>query len=301
MKKLLFIALMCITGFNASAQFVNSKGTSKETMTESPRKISFGLRIGGNLSSVVGGESTGSYNSYIYYSSSKPDEFYNSWTLPLDGKGRVGFRVGVVADIPIPKVSNLYIQPGLYYVMRGSKIEGAGSIDMSGDGRLYDCHYNAEFNAGYVEIPILASYRIPVGKDMKVHLNAGPYFAYGIHGKLKPLNNKEEKDVAPWILVNNGNGKASFADVKIGDEEEDLLKLYGEDGIMKRFDLGLNFAVGFSYQKFYAELGYEFGLLNSGKTIELDTYENYGKFQAILKQEFKMRNSSLFFQLGYNF
>jgi len=256
MKKLFFIAALGLVSMTMSAQSASVK--------ESLRKVSFGVRLGGNLHSTAGNETT-KYGSK------------STTTYSFDSKNKVGFQVGVIADLPFPNVANLYIQPGVYYTTKGARLEG------NWDGRVMD----VEASANYIEVPILASYRLPVGKDMNVHFNAGPYVAFGVGGKMTP---KATEHVAHWLLVEKESGDPEFEDVKPGHHDGDL-KTFGDKGSMKRFDFGLNLGAGFNYGPFYVGAGYEFSLINAGNTIELGKY----------KQEFKLRNSNVFLHLGYNF
>lgn len=69
----------------------------------------------------------------------------------------------------------------------------------------------------YLEIPLMAAVKVPITEGVKFVVNAGPYVAVGLGGKYKEN----------W---NGGN------DVKYFDSD-------GYD--MKRFDLGLQYGVGF--------------------------------------------------------
>ena len=133
-----------------------------------------------------------------------------------DYKYKAGFRLGVIRDFRISK--NFYIQPGLYFTMGGAIQKTDGYQDLT-------C------NLGYLQLPILASLRIELNDYTKLHLNAGPYIAYGVCGKMKYAGEKI-----------NAFGT--------GDDE----------GGLKRFDAGLNFSVGISLDRFYWSIGYDLGL-----------------------------------------
>jgi len=251
-----FIAALGLVSMTVSAQSTSVK--------ESLENVSFGVRLGGNLSSTAGNECTASYHK-------------GSTTYSFDAKNMVGFQVGVIADLPFPNVANLYIQPGVYYTTKGAKSEGNVSNKV----------WNIEASANYIEVPILASYRLPVGKDMNVHFNAGPYVAFGVGGK---LTQKATEHVISWLLIEKEDGDYDFEDIKPGHHDGGL-KTFGDKGVLNRLDFGLNLGAGFNYGPFYAGAGYEFSLVNVGKTIELGEY----------KQEFNLKNSNIFLHLGYNF
>lgn len=64
----------------------------------------------------------------------------------------------------------------------------------------------------YLDIPILAAYKFNISDNTKFVINAGPYLAFGLGGKVK---------------YDGG-----------GDE-----KVFGDDG-WKRFDLGIQYGIG---------------------------------------------------------
>jgi len=211
MKKYFIVAALCIASVTASAQFVNVK---KSTINDEQR-ISFGIRAGLNVSKLSG-----------FKWEDRDSPFYDEWS----SKNRIGGHFGVVANVPIAQ--NFYVQPGLYFTAKGSKLE------CEFHGSYWKDEEKYEATPYYLEIPVLASYRIPLSDDIKIHINAGPYIAYGLGGKLKELDSDDNDDI------------------------------FGSDGIANRFDFGLNVGAGVSFKKIYAGLGYEFGLLNLGKEIE---------------------------------
>ena len=96
MKKLFIIAACAVLSLTASAQ--NSASSSSFFSTEKADKpITFGVRIGGNLSTI-----TGDMDDAV--------------------KSRFGFNVGVNVDIPL--LQSLYVQTGLYATQKGFKGDG---------------------------------------------------------------------------------------------------------------------------------------------------------------------------------
>lgn len=75
----------------------------------------------------------------------------------------------------------------------------------------------------YLEIPILAAYKVNISENTKFVINAGPYLAFGLGGK----------------------AKYGDADMKLFKGED------GEDAYMKRFDLGIQYGVGFELSDRY--------------------------------------------------
>lgn len=111
----------------------------------------------------------------------------------------------------------------------------------------------AKLNLGYLQVPVLVNYHWSVSDNATIQPFAGLYYAFGIHGK----------------------GKA-------GGEKADL---FGDEGGMRRSDLGVRLGAGVNFLKrYYAGLGYDIGVLN---TIKEDLAT--------------MRTGTFFIQVGYKF
>ena len=142
----------------------------------------------------------------------------SSMSLKDDGdlKSRAGFNVGVSVDFPI--LESFYLQSGLYYTVKGYKQK---------DGDL-------KVNIGYLEIPILASYRHNFSDAAQWQFNFGPYFAVGLNGNLKAKYSWREYEK----------------------------KWYDYDAT-RRFDMGLQIGTGVVLAKhYYVGLAYELGFLS---------------------------------------
>ncbi len=135
---------------------------------------------------------------------------------------RTAFHVGVTADIPL--MQSLYVQTGLFFQNKGYKYE--------------EDDYTETAKPMYLEIPVLASYRYDFSDALQLQINAGPYFGYGIGGKVK-----FEED-----------GESEECDV-FGDDEDQ----YG----VKRFNCGLQFGAGLTFSDhYYLGFAYQLGLTN---------------------------------------
>ena len=220
MKKLILLAALA-TGlmFTAKAQ-----------------ENGFGVRAGLNLSNVRG-------------------DFKDAFDAEV--KMKAGFNIGVIYDYGFSE--SFYIQPGLYYTLKGVKAEDKE-----------DSELKMTYNLSYLEIPILASYRIAISDNTKWHINAGPYFAYGIGGKVK--------------YEYDGDSEKYDA---FGKSDEDK-----EKGDLKRFDFGLSFGTGVSFDKFYVGLKYDLGLSNIG---EKDRWYKGEDDKA------KIKTGNFAISVGYNF
>lgn len=213
----------------------------------SAQESGFGVRASLNLSNVQN-----KYDGEVGGGESKSDYEY-------DFKNRVGFNIGVIYDWGISE--SFYIQPGLYFTTRGAKLKESEE----------DYKYEQKWNLNYLQLPILASYRIALSDNVKWHINAGPYVAVGVGGKVK------------WEETYDGEtDKGDYKAFGTADEDSDE-----EKGGLKRFDAGLSFGTGVSIDKFYIGLTYDLGLVNAA---DKDVWKDY-----------KMRNRNFSIGVGYNF
>ena len=94
-------------------------------------------------------------------------------------------------------------------------------------GLYYSGRGAKDFNLNYLEIPVLIKYGIEATDDIAVLPYIGPYFSYGIGGKYKDPTGK-----------------------------------HSSYNIVKHPDMGFKLGCGVEYNKLYAELGYQFGVMN---------------------------------------
>lgn len=182
--------------------------------------IAIGFRGGLNISS-----SQGSYN--------------NTLANELSQRGintrfdkEFGGHFGVITDIGITKW--FYIQPGVYFTTKSFDFYLSNTDNPNYDWRrLYELYY--------LEIPVLASFRIELADDFMLQLNAGAFVACGVGGNVKDNIIKDE-------LINIGDF--------LGNP---FVK--GEGGL-HRFDAGLQFGIGFTYNEFFIGAAYDWGLFD---------------------------------------
>lgn len=147
MKKILLVLVCAICTLTASAQYASDASSSFFSVQKSDQPVTFGIRGGVNFA-----KQTVSSDGYSF-----------------SPKNNVGFNFGVSVDIPM--LESLYLQSGLYYTVKGYKLEEDG--------------YTEKATPSYLELPILASYRYNFSDFTQLQINFGPYFAYGIAGKYK--------------------------------------------------------------------------------------------------------------------
>ncbi len=199
MKKLLLAVVCALGALTVSAQETSGTSSSFFSTEKADHGVRFGLRAGFNFAT-----------------------FTNDGDNEVDS--RTAFHVGAIADIPLMR--SLYIQTGLYLHSKGAKYTLS----------ILNESYKETANPMYLQIPVLASYRYDFNDATQLQVNFGPYFAYGIGGKVK----------------------AKYSDGSELYEEE--VDAFGDDGLLKRFDCGLQVGAGVTFAKHY-NLGfaYEFG------------------------------------------
>lgn len=236
-------------GLGAKAQTIIDTG-------EPTKILRFGVRLGFTSSNLTNN----------YDASSRDMKWKNqNW--------RPGFTVGGVVDI---NIRNYFaIQPGLFFVSRGNTY----SMLISNDSKLKmlegKCHAN------YWQVPILFSFRLGVAELAQLHLDVGPYFAYGFGGKNKYSVYGYETGVdgntgLPVIIREDGK-----------TQEGDY---FGDKGIVQRYDSGIKFGIGIQAMgNFYVGAHYEYSLRNVLRDSEM------------LNVRAKGHNKIWNFTLGYNF
>lgn len=147
-----------------------------------------------------------------------------------DMETKLGYHLGIVTDVHL--YQDLYLHPGVFLMTKGAKVDGV----------------DTKIRASYLEVPVLLSYRFPLMDEMKLHLNFGPYLAYGIGGKIKPEHGS-----------------------KVNTFDNDRLK---------RFDMGLTLGAGMNIDRLYVGLNYDLGLMNisdgAGKIRNRTFYVTFG-------------------------
>lgn len=139
----------------------------------------------------------------------------SNFTGDMDTDMKVGFNVGVGMEYQFTEMWS--IQPSLMFTQKGAK------IDMEGE--------TLKFNPMYIELPVFAAARFAITENQNIVVKAGPYFAYGIAGK-----------------------------VKIGDEKADFFGDGDDQFGAKRFDAGIGVGVAYEINKFFVDLTGEFGM-----------------------------------------
>lgn len=239
-RLLIAVLLLTVGGIGANSQTIIDTG-------EPAKVLRFGVRIGFTSSNLTNN----------YDASSRDMKWKNQgW--------KNGFTVGGVVDI---NIRNYFaIQPGIFFVSRGNSY----SMLISGDDRLKVLE--GKCNGNYWQIPIMFSFRLGVAELAQLHLDVGPYFAYGFGGKNKYS-----------IYGFEAGALKPSHDVQEGD-------YYGDKGIVDRYDSGIKFGIGVQAMgNFYVGAHYEYSMRNVLRDNE------------DLNVRPKGHNKIWSFTLGYNF
>ncbi len=162
-----------------------------------------------------------------------------------DARGIASFHAGLQADLPITKF--FAIQPGVFFTGKGSKIESGNT---SGNNWV-----RSSTRPYYIEVPVNAVIKLPLGNESSFFFGAGPYLGIGVGGK-----NKIEGKILGVDFSRTENIKFSDDDPFTSGEEGSGY------GIMRRFDYGLNGTVGVQSKFALFSVNYGLGLakLQSG-------------------------------------
>ncbi|MEP7278631.1 MAG: porin family protein [Bacteroidota bacterium] len=173
-----------------------------------------------------------------------------------DNKTLPSFNVGLQADLPIGPF--FAIQPGVFFTGKGAKLESGNT---SGNN-----WYRATTRPYYIEIPVNAVIKLPLGDHSSFFFGAGPYLGIGVGGK-----NKLEGQLAGASFSRSQSIKFSNDDPFTSTEEG------AGYNIMRRFDYGLNGTIGFQSKFAMFSVNYGLGLakLQSGTSSSDDELNKY--------------------------
>ena len=177
-------------------------------------------------------------------------------------KNILGVRAGVnvsTCDISIEDVRiNTGSRAGFHFAVtdqillhRSLPLYLETGVDFSSRGGKLS---GVSFRPSYLQIPVLVNYHFNIKDIVTIQPFAGLYYGLGIGGKMKANGEKDD--------------------------------IFGDDGMLKRSDLGVRLGAGVVWKRIYFGLGYDIGCLNLVK-------ESDG--------EGTMRNNCFTISVGYNF
>lgn len=171
------------------------------------------------------------------------------------------FNVGILGRLPLANIFSL--ESGVLLTGRGSKAE-----TYFNGGNDY---VKTKFNPLYIEVPLNAVVKIPLGADKSsVFFNAGPYAAVGIGGKSR-------RDAKILGITSSETSNIEFNNDDPTTTEQENAR-YDR---LKRFDLGLNFGGGFQFQHFIIKANYGLGLAKINSTETNNNANDKNKYRTL--------------------
>ena len=160
----------------------------------------------------------------------------NGQQNPFDLKMKPGLKAGAVVHIPVAK--GFFVQPGIFFSMKGTKTEYSESF------MGQTASYKGSYKLNYLEIPVNLGYEYAIGKAGSVFVTAGPYLGYALSGK-----------TVTETSLNGSSIGTTDEKIKFGSDEN-------EDD-MKAMDFGLNFSAGYKLPMgLFIRAQYGLGLAN---------------------------------------
>lgn len=190
----------------------------------------------------------------------------NFWGKDSESNTRIAYKVGAGVNYEINRT--WIVQTSLNFVSIGAREE----VEYVG---------KANMNELYLQLPVLMTARLNLGKNYSASLSAGPYVAYGVGGL---TSGEEEYD---YSSSHHQPERYMFR-----------LKTFGNisEGHMgnKRFDAGMMFGVNFEYYRFLFGAELQLGMIKVNDQLEaLFQTSDFGKFSP--------KNLASFFTVGYRF
>ncbi len=147
------------------------------------------------------------------------------------GELRFGYYIGGFFDYNINKRYGLHT--GVMMTTKGTN-----------DFQNYD---QSSINAVYIEVPVMAKYRIMVSPKATLAVGLGPYFSYGIAGATK----LRVEDIE--TIENPETGILQL--------EVDTFK----DKVLKRFDAGMGLSFGVEHKSIVASVTLQYGFVDMAR------------------------------------
>lgn len=135
-------------------------------------------------------------------------------------KLKVGYQIGLSAEYGFS--DDFYLQSGVFYITKGMRLKGKSGASEE------EAHWSQSINLQYLQMPLLAAYKMELVTNTKVFFSAGPYIAYGINGESTKKNR----------YINSTR-----------TDDKKKVESFGESR-MKKLDYGLKYSMGIEFEKF---------------------------------------------------
>lgn len=290
------------------------------------RRISFGLSAG-YVNPMI---STSASSQTIF---SPVNYMQGAESKSADYKTAGGFNIGAFVDLRLYK--NFYLNAGvdfIYYKYR-NEFDGEMNLTFPMTTKFYIRgvglgSFKEEYTMMTLDIPVLASYRIPVTKRSHIRINAGPVLSIGMSAQLD-LSGRTNCDKMYAYKIVNGqktDNRYDYAVRKSHLNYEGLFDMYSDEakltrttsyGIgdsadstdkmdaapLNRLNFGLRFGVGYEYMGISLSVHYQWMVTNMANK----NYWNGNRWTVLQSpDEYRMtgysqRDNLLLVTLGYTF
>ncbi len=244
-----------------------------------------------------------------------------------------GFSIGAHADYRLYK--NFYLITGINFLHYEYKNDFQSDVTRvaprTGTRALVgetQNKYVEEYTMNTLEIPVLASFRLPVTRTSHIQFNLGPVINYGISAKMKLSGNTDSETMRSYKIENHqvtnerydgflysfhytGNGELDlygkevvyYETYTVGNNANVQKNNFFEATPYKRLQFGARLGVTYEYNGI--SLGIEYGLMLSNlankKFWESDRWKVFEQAANTIMSGYKQRNNYLSIKLGYTF
>lgn len=290
------------------------------------RRISFGFSAG-YISPII---STNASSKPIL---SPVNYMQGTETKTTDYKTSGGFNIGAFVDLRLYK--NLYLNAGVDFLYYKYKNEFSGDMNLILPGDNNNSYlkgkglgsFKEEYTIMTLDIPVLASYRIPVTKKSHIRIDAGPVICFGLSSKLDLSGRTNSEQMFMYKIINGDmtnepydnntykshlNYSGSF-DLYSDEANRTRTSSYNSQKTssndkmdaapLNRINLGLRFGVGYEYMGISLSLHYQWMVTNMANHNFWD-----GNRWTILESNdeyhmtgYSQRDNLLMVTLGYTF
>lgn len=154
---------------------------------------------------------------------------------------KVGYNAGITVDYRFDKT--WYVMSGIEVASKGTRVK-RNLIPVDNEIPITDFRQKMSYNPVYLQIPIHAGYRLYTTEDMAVLFHLGPFVSYGVGGK-----------ISNEVIVN-------------GEKIKKKADVFGKNGSLKRWDVGLGIGVGLAFKEYAINFGYDLGFVDAHKGPE---------------------------------
>lgn len=191
--------------------------------------------------------------------------------------------------------------------------------------------YQESYTFNEIEIPVIASYRIPVTKISHLQINIGPTIRYGLSAKMKISGNTDANKMGSYKIVNNqrtdivysqglttslnysGSGELNLykSRMKYSETYSDEFLTNGvipkdcdlEDSPLKKLNFGARLGVSYEYAGISFGMEYNIMLSNAAneKYWNSERWRIFDKGADVLMSGYKQRSNYFSVKIGYTF